>query len=117
MAYAVPLLLRGVVIEQDWLDHGGRRGGATFQAPDLGLPQHLQRLPLANPSAMGELYDLTLDEIVAFLGQLGQRLGLVPVIVLVVEPVDDGVGVSRDGLVGLATHADQGMAELEKAVV
>ncbi len=74
MAYAVPLLLRGVVIEQDWLDHGGRRGGATFQAPDLGLPQHLQRLPLANPSAMGELYDLTLDEIVAFLGQLGQRL-------------------------------------------
>lgn len=72
--FRVPLLLRGEVIEQDWIEHGGRRGGAQFTAPDLAA--HLPRLPLANPSSLGELYSLTLDEIIAFLEQLGDRLVL-----------------------------------------
>lgn len=72
--FRVPLLLRGEVIEQDWIEHGGRHGAARFLAPDLAA--HLPRLPLSTPSSLGELYSLSFDEIIAFLVRLGERLEL-----------------------------------------
>lgn len=72
MSFAVPLLLRGVCIESDPQPFGGRRGGAQFTSPDAGA--HLGSLILANPSALSDLYALTLNEIIDFLGRLGNRL-------------------------------------------
>ncbi|ARS27256.1 acyl-CoA reductase [Sphingomonas sp. KC8] len=72
MAYSVPLLLRGDIIESDPIEFGGRRGGASFTTPDVS--RHIDRLPLALPSAMADLYGMSFTEIVDFLDRLGQRL-------------------------------------------
>ena len=48
---------------------------------------------------------------------LYSRFGFVEVVVLVLEPIDDGIGVARDGLVRLAAHADQAVAELPEPIV
>ena len=72
MAFAVPLILRGEIISDDPVDFGGRRGGAHFTAPDPAA--HLDRLTLAAPSAMADLYALRFDEIVDYLDRLGRRL-------------------------------------------
>lgn len=72
MRFSVPLLLRGEIIETDPVEHGGRRGGARFAAPDVS--KHLDRLPLRNASALAELYDMPFAEIVEYLDRLGQRL-------------------------------------------
>jgi hypothetical protein len=72
MAFNVPLLIRGECIDAEPVEFGGRRGGARFTAPDVAL--HLDRLTLAAPSKMADLYDLSFDDIVAFLAGLGRRL-------------------------------------------
>ena len=70
--YTVPLIIRGQVIEDDCIPFGGRRGGVKFQAPDLG--KHLKHLCLSAPSKMGDLYDISLDDIIDYLVELGGRL-------------------------------------------
>jgi len=70
--FSVPLIVRGTVIEGDAIDHGGRGGGVSFTAPDVG--PHVGTLALATPGAMADLYTLTLDQIFDYLGDLGSRL-------------------------------------------
>src|SRR3546814_16285529 len=33
--FRVPLIIRGEIIDDGEIDHGGRRGGVSFQAPDI----------------------------------------------------------------------------------
>jgi Acyl-CoA reductase (LuxC) len=67
-------VLRGKVIETDLVEFGGRGGDITFYAPD---PHKLiDRMPLGSPSKMDDLYQLTFDEILDYLEELGKRLGL-----------------------------------------
>lgn len=70
--YQVPLIIRGKVIEGDELTFGGRRGGVSFTAPDVG--KYADELTLRAPSMMADLYTLSLDQIVDYLVELGQHL-------------------------------------------
>lgn len=72
MAYRVPLLIRGELIEGNEVEFGGRRGDVAFSTPDLF--DHIDRLTLSTPSAMGDLYAISFEEIVAFLAELGPRM-------------------------------------------
>ncbi|MGB9331467.1 MAG: acyl-CoA reductase [Steroidobacteraceae bacterium] len=72
MSFKVPLIVRGQVIESDLVEYGGRREAARFRAP--ALASHLSALVLEAPSRMADLYQISFDEIVAFLGKLGGRL-------------------------------------------
>jgi hypothetical protein len=71
-SFAVPLLLRGQIIDDAEIEFGGRRGGVSFSTPDL--TRHLGALTLSTPSSMADLYAITLEEIFTFLGKLGERL-------------------------------------------
>jgi hypothetical protein len=66
------LLLRGQIIDEAAVEFGGRRGGASFRAPDPS--KYLSELTLSAPSKMGDLYTISLEEILDFLDRLGQRL-------------------------------------------
>src|SRR5262245_57987322 len=70
--FRVPLFLRGELVEQDWKSFGGRGGSATFEAPDLA--QHIERLPLGSPMALADLYEISFDEILDVLAELGRAL-------------------------------------------
>jgi Acyl-CoA reductase (LuxC) len=71
-AYTVPLFLRGQVITDDLVSFGTRSGAAQFQAPDMA--KYVDRLPLKNPGAMSDLYDVSFDEILDVLEALGEAL-------------------------------------------
>jgi hypothetical protein len=71
-AVIVPLIIRGEVIQDSLIEYRGRHGSATFRSPDVR--QFLHRLPLSNPSALQDYYDISLDEILDFLEALGERL-------------------------------------------
>ncbi|MDB6060346.1 MAG: long-chain-fatty-acyl-CoA reductase [Verrucomicrobiaceae bacterium] len=70
--YNVPLIIRGQIITDPDFEFGGRRGGVTFHTPDVA--KHIGQLTLSAPSKMADLYSLSLDEILDFLADLGQRL-------------------------------------------
>src|ERR1700722_9113970 len=70
----VPLVIRGRVYTDNLLEHPTRRGGITFATPDVSA--HSDELALRSPSALGDLYDLSFDDILDYLGRLGARLAL-----------------------------------------
>lgn len=70
--FRVPLVIRGAVIEADLVSHGGRGGGASFETPDAG--SHVERLAMAEPGAMADLYALRFNDILDYLQSLGERL-------------------------------------------
>jgi hypothetical protein len=70
-AYIVPLFLRGEVVEDDLVTFA-TRGGDTFEAPDP--VNFVDRLPLASPREMGDLYAISFDEILDVLEALGEAL-------------------------------------------
>lgn len=70
--HTIPLVIRGQVIRDDLVTHGGRRGGLQFQTPDVGA--HLRTLPLRNPADLRDLYELPLTEILDYLDELADRL-------------------------------------------
>ncbi len=70
--FRVPLIIRGQIIDDAELEHGGRRGGITFRAPNIA--KHIAKLTLRTPSAMADLYTISLDDILDYLEQLGSRL-------------------------------------------
>lgn len=66
ISYAV---IRGQVVESDLIEFGGRGGDITFLAPD---PHKIvDSLPLGSPSKMQDLYELSFDQILDFLAELG----------------------------------------------
>ncbi|MCW2858098.1 MAG: NAD-dependent aldehyde dehydrogenase [Marmoricola sp.] len=71
-SYTVPIFLRGEVITEDLVTFGTRSGGAEFAAPDMS--KYVDRLPLASPMAMADLYDVGFDEILDVLQALGDAL-------------------------------------------
>jgi len=72
MGFTVPLILRGEIVDEGGVSFGGRRGGASFTAPDV--VDHLDRLALSAPSRMADLYGLSFEDIVAYLDRLGTLL-------------------------------------------
>lgn len=70
--FRVPLIIRGEIIDDAESEHGGRRGGVAFHAPDIA--KHVAKLPLRTPSKMADLYALSFDDILDFLVELGGRL-------------------------------------------
>jgi hypothetical protein len=71
ISYAV---IRGKVIESDLVEFGGRGGDATFLAPD---PQKIvDLLPLGSPSQMNDLYQLSFEQILDYLEELGKLLDI-----------------------------------------
>jgi hypothetical protein len=68
----VPFVIRGRVIEEFEVEH--RSGGIVFRTPDPH--EHLTDIPLRSRTGMSDLHDVTIDEIIDFLGALGERLNL-----------------------------------------
>lgn len=66
------MFLRGEVIETDWVGFGGRGGGSGFEAPDPA--KYVDRLPLADPVSLADLYEISFDEILDVLAELGRAL-------------------------------------------
>jgi len=67
-------VIRGEVIDSDLVEYPGRGDVMTFLAPDPR--KFVDRLPLASPGDMGDLYDLRFDEILDYLEELGKRLDI-----------------------------------------
>ena len=68
ISYAV---IRGRLIESDLVEFGGRGGDISFLAPD---PHKLvDKLPLGSPCKMEDLYELTFEQILDYLEELGSR--------------------------------------------
>ena len=69
--YEIPIILRGKLI-RDYTHTFGGRNGASFVTPS---PQkYVNQIPLSDPSKLRDLYDLSIEEIISFLHDLGQRL-------------------------------------------
>ncbi len=71
-AFTVPLFLRGEVITDDLVSFGTRGGGSEFQGPDMS--KYVERLPLASPMQMADLYDISFEEILDVLEAVGDAL-------------------------------------------
>jgi len=77
-AFRIPLFVRGELLEGDWKRFGGREGCAgrdgkmTFEATDVVA--HADRLPLRDPAALADLYEISFDEILDVLAELGRAL-------------------------------------------
>ena len=70
--YSVPLIIRGKVITDPDLEFGGRRGGVKFTSPDVS--KYINELTLSAPSKMADLYNVSLNEILDLLAELGNKL-------------------------------------------
>ena len=71
ISYAV---IRGKVIESDLIEFGGRGGDLTFLAPD---PHKIaDRIPLASPRLMEDLYEISFEDILDYLAELGEQLDI-----------------------------------------
>lgn len=70
--FRVPLIIRGEIIDNAKVEHGGRRGGVSFRAPDIA--EHIGKLTLRTPSHMADLYTISFEEILDYLVALGPRL-------------------------------------------
>jgi hypothetical protein len=67
-------VIRGEVIDSDLIEYPGRGGVMTFLAPDP--TKIVDRLPLASPGQLADLYDLRFDDILDYLEELGERLDI-----------------------------------------
>lgn len=70
--FRVPLFIRGEVIQDDWVEFGGRGAGVSFEAPNPH--KYIDRLPLSGPMAMSDLHEVPFDEILDVLEELGKAL-------------------------------------------
>ncbi len=70
--FQIPLYIRGQLIEDNWVEFGGRQGSCSFRAPDIH--QYIDQLPLATPAALADLYDISFEEILDVLEELGKHL-------------------------------------------
>ncbi len=71
--FEIPIILRGKLIH-DYSDTFGGRNGAKFITPSAR--KYVNQIALSDPSKMKDLYDLSIEEIILFLRDLGQRLVL-----------------------------------------
>jgi hypothetical protein len=66
------MIIRGQVITGDLVEIAGRGGGLTFMAPDAN--KYASVLPLSNPGQLRDLYDLSFEQILDYLEELGRNL-------------------------------------------
>lgn len=71
-SFSVPLFLRGDLVEEDWVEFGGRGRGGSFFAPDPR--KYVERLPLRSPADMADLHAVAFEEILDVLAALGRAL-------------------------------------------
>lgn len=71
-AFKVPMFIRGEVIEDDRVEFGGRHSGGAFSAPDPH--KYVKDLPLSSPMALQDMQDISFDEILDVLEELGKNL-------------------------------------------
>jgi len=69
-----PIIIRGEVIETDLIEYPGRGDIMSFDAPDP--KKFVDRLPLPSPGDMLDLYDLSFDDILDYLEELGSCLNI-----------------------------------------
>jgi hypothetical protein len=72
--YGVGIVIRGEWITDNLVEFGGRGAGISFLSPDP--KRYLDRLPIASPKALSDLYDLSFDDVLDYLDRLGERLQL-----------------------------------------
>ena len=72
LEYTIPLIIRGRIIEDNLVRFEARRGVVAFQTPDVN--QYIDEIVLKDPSKIGDLYDISLAEIIDYLVELGPRL-------------------------------------------
>jgi len=70
--FQAPLIIRGEVVADADVEFGGRGAGTRFLAADV--TKYLDRLPLAAPSGLSDLYALSFEHILDYLEELGKRL-------------------------------------------
>lgn len=70
----IPLLVRGNIVENDWIEFEARRGELAFETPDV--KRHARQIPLRNPEDMLDLYALRFDDVVDYLHEFGERLAI-----------------------------------------
>ena len=68
----IPLIVRGKVITGNLIEIPGRGDNITFDTPDAH--RYLDRIPLGNPNKMQDLYELSFDDILDYLVELGERI-------------------------------------------
>ena len=70
--FRVPMFIRGQLIEDNWVQFGGRGDDISFQAPD---PHHyIEQIPLKQAEGLSDLYTLTTGEVLDYLAELGSCL-------------------------------------------
>ncbi|MFX0084078.1 MAG: acyl-CoA reductase [Candidatus Hodarchaeota archaeon] len=72
--YQIPIIARGKLIQDYTKEYGGKWGNIRFVTPDVS--KYLDKIVLKNPSLMKGLYNLSIDEILDFIDDLGKRLVL-----------------------------------------
>jgi len=70
--FVAGIFLRGKYLEDNLVSFGGRYGDLAFSAPDPH--KYADRLALGGPSKLADLYDLSFEDILDYLEELGTRL-------------------------------------------
>ncbi len=70
--FRAPLIIRGRIIEEADVEYGGRNPQTRFRTADLR--KYVGDLPIAAPSLLADLYQISFEEIVEYLAELGRRL-------------------------------------------
>ena len=66
------IVLRGKYIEDNLVEFGGRGGQASFLMPDPKV--YADQIPMGSSTRLADLYDLSFDDILDYLEELGARL-------------------------------------------
>ena len=66
------MVIRGQVITDQLTEIGGRGGDLTFLTPDASC--YADALPLTDPGQLRDLYQVSFEEILDYLVELGERL-------------------------------------------
>jgi Acyl-CoA reductase (LuxC) len=74
MAFNIPLIIRGKVIQDADIEFKGRSNGVSFTTPDIR--KYLPQLPLARPADLAELHALKFEETLDYLEELGTKFDL-----------------------------------------
>ena len=71
--FTASAIIRGQVIDTNLVEFGGRGANAyQFLSPDPSI--FVSQLPLGHPGKMADLYELTFEDILDYLEELGKRL-------------------------------------------
>ena len=70
--FSTGIVIRGKYLEGDQVEFGGRGGDATFLIPDP--KQYVDQFPMGSSTKLTDLYDLSFDDLLDYLVELGTRL-------------------------------------------